>query len=71
VPSKPLLLLTDPTHFEVSYTINPWMQPYAWAENPVGHLAAARRSFQSLAVAVCTENLNPNVMVMQSAEDRV
>jgi hypothetical protein len=25
VPSKPLLLLTDPTHFEVSYTINPWM----------------------------------------------
>ena len=54
VPSKPLLLLTDPTHFEVSYTINPWMQPYAWAEDPVGHLAAARRSFQSLAVALTT-----------------
>jgi N-dimethylarginine dimethylaminohydrolase len=54
VPSKPLLLLTDPTHFEVTYTINPWMQPYAWAENPVGHLAAARRSFQSLAVALTT-----------------
>jgi N-dimethylarginine dimethylaminohydrolase len=52
VPSKPLLLLTDPTHFEVSYTINPWMRPYAWAENPVDHLAAARRSFQSLAAAL-------------------
>jgi N-dimethylarginine dimethylaminohydrolase len=49
VSSKPLLLLIDPTHFEVSYTINPWMRPYAWAENPVGHLGAARRSFQSLA----------------------
>jgi len=47
VPSKALLLLTDPTHFEVIYTINPWMEPCAWAENPVGHRAAARRSFQS------------------------
>jgi hypothetical protein len=52
VPSKPLLLLTDPTHFEVSYTINPWMQPRVWAENPVGHLAAARRSFQSFAATL-------------------
>jgi N-dimethylarginine dimethylaminohydrolase len=49
LPSKPLLLLTDPAHFEVTYTINPWMQPGAWAENPAGHLAAARRSFQSFA----------------------
>ena len=40
--SKPLLLLTDPAHFEVSYRINPWMQPCAWAEDPAGHLAAAR-----------------------------
>ena len=47
MPSKALLLLTDPTHFEVIYTINPWMEPCAWAENPVGHRAAARRSFQS------------------------
>ena len=46
VSSKPLLLLTDPAHFEVSYRINPWMQPCAWAEDPAGHLAAAERSFQ-------------------------
>ena len=46
---KPLLLLTDPAHFEVSYRINPWMQPSAWAEDPAGHLAAAERSFQALA----------------------
>jgi N-dimethylarginine dimethylaminohydrolase len=52
VPSKPLFLLTDPAHFEVTYAINPWMQPCAWAEDPVGHLAAARRSFQSFAAAL-------------------
>jgi N-dimethylarginine dimethylaminohydrolase len=52
VPSKPLLLLTDPAHFEVSYTINPWMRPRDWAEDPVGHLAAAGRSFQSFAAAL-------------------
>jgi N-dimethylarginine dimethylaminohydrolase len=52
VPSKPLFLLTDPAHFEVTYAINPWMQPRAWAEDPVGHIAAARRSFQSFAAAL-------------------
>jgi N-dimethylarginine dimethylaminohydrolase len=46
------LLLTDPAHFGVTYTINPWMQPSAWAEDPVGHFAAARRSFQSFAAAL-------------------
>jgi N-dimethylarginine dimethylaminohydrolase len=62
VPSKPLLLLTDPTHFEVSYTINPWMRPYAWAENPVGHLAAARRSFQSFVAALTTAGARLEIM---------
>ena len=52
MPSKPLLLLTDPAHFEVSYTINPWMQPGIWAEDPAAHLAAARRSFRALAAAL-------------------
>jgi N-dimethylarginine dimethylaminohydrolase len=52
VPSKPLLLLTDPAHFEVNYTINPWMRPRAWAEDPVGHFAAASRSFQSFTAAL-------------------
>jgi N-dimethylarginine dimethylaminohydrolase len=57
-----LLLLTDPTHFEVSYTINPWMRPYAWAENPVDHLAAARRSFQSLAAALTAAGARLEIM---------
>jgi len=62
VPSKPLLLLTDPTHFEVSYTINPWMRPYAWSENPVGHLAAARRSFRSLEAALTAAGARLEIM---------
>jgi N-dimethylarginine dimethylaminohydrolase len=52
VPSKPLLLLTDPAHFEVTYSINPWMQPRAWAEDPIARRVAARRSFQSFAAAL-------------------
>ncbi len=62
MPSKPLLLLTDPAHFEVSYTINPWMQPCAWAEDPAGHLAAARRSFQSLATALTAAGARLEIM---------
>jgi N-dimethylarginine dimethylaminohydrolase len=62
VPSKPLLLLTDPAHFEVTYTINPWMQPCAWAENPAGHLAAARRSFQSFAATLSAAGARLKIM---------
>jgi N-dimethylarginine dimethylaminohydrolase len=27
------ILMCEPAHFEVSYTINPWMRPDEWAEN--------------------------------------
>jgi N-dimethylarginine dimethylaminohydrolase len=62
VPSKPLLLMTDPAHFEVTYTINPWMQPCAWAEDPVRLVAAARRSFQSLAAALTAAGARLDIM---------
>ena len=62
MPSKPLLLLTDPTHFEVSYRINPWMQPGAWAEDPAGHFAAARRSFRALATALTAAGARLEIM---------
>ncbi len=52
MPLKPVLLLTDPAHFAVSYAINPWMRPGAWAADPAGHLAAARRSFRQLVAAL-------------------
>jgi len=60
--SKPLLLLTDPAHFEVSYAINPWMQPGTWAADPVGHRGAARRSFQALACALDAAGARLEVM---------
>ena len=50
--SRPVLLLTDPAHFEVAYRINPWMRPGIWAADPAGHRAAARRSFRALAAAL-------------------
>src|SRR5580704_9996505 len=59
---KTLLLLTDPAHFGVTYAINPWMQPRAWAQDPIGHLAAARRSFQSLVSALATAGARLEVM---------
>src|SRR5580704_13546527 len=62
VSSKPLLLLTDPAHFEVSYRINPWMQPCAWAKDPAGHLAAAERSFQALATALAAAGARLEIM---------
>jgi N-dimethylarginine dimethylaminohydrolase len=44
----PHILLVDPAHFNVSYVINPWMQPGAWAEDPDQHSRQARASFAAL-----------------------
>jgi N-dimethylarginine dimethylaminohydrolase len=38
----PIYLTTDPSHFDVSYQINPWMRPDAWTAE--GHAAAQRAS---------------------------
>ncbi len=48
----PTFLLVAPTHYEVSYTINPWMKPGTWSENPARHLAEAQRSFAGLEQAL-------------------
>lgn len=48
----PLLLLVDPSHFDVSYAINPWMQPGEWARDPHGMRRAARRAFEDLCTAL-------------------
>ena len=52
---KPRILLVDPAHFNVSYVINPWMKPGAWAEDPDLHSRQARESFEALraALAAC------------------
>ena len=52
---KPNLLMVDPSHFEVSYVINPWMKPGAWSEDREGHhhaaLAASAALHEALAAA--------------------
>ena len=45
---KPIILVVDPAHFDVSYVINPWMKPGAWAEDPEGHQKEARASYDAL-----------------------
>jgi N-dimethylarginine dimethylaminohydrolase len=52
MPQLPHIMLVDPAHFDVSYVINPWMNPAAWAEDPAGHRRQARTSFESLAAAL-------------------
>jgi N-dimethylarginine dimethylaminohydrolase len=48
----PHILLVDPAHFNVSYVINPWMQPGAWEEAPERHSQEARASFSALRQAL-------------------
>ncbi len=44
----PSFLLVPPTHYEVSYAINPWMRPGTWSESPAAHRAKAGAAFQAL-----------------------
>jgi N-dimethylarginine dimethylaminohydrolase len=38
---RPVFLVTEPSHFDVRYQINPWMRPDAWASDPMGRRDAA------------------------------
>ncbi len=65
-PAAPLLpaarlLLSAPDHFEVSYRINPWMDPEAWAREPARLVSEAhegwrrlRRSFEAIGAEIET-----------------
>lgn len=48
----PLILMTDPANFNVSYAINPWMKPAAWLLDAEGHRTSARLSWQALRSAL-------------------
>ena len=41
-------LMTRPSTFGVSYTINPWMQPQAWQRNRQALIGNAKQSWQAL-----------------------
>jgi arginine dihydrolase len=46
--SQPRFLMCPPEHFAVTYKINPWMDPQAWAENGEALHATARRQWAAL-----------------------
>ena len=50
--TRPLILMTDPTWFDVSYEINPWMRPDAWQADAAQHQRAARAAFGALVAAL-------------------
>ena len=60
---KPLFLLTDPAHYEVSYVINPWMTPGEWSRDHAHHRSAARDGFLALKQAL--EAAGAEVRVME------
>ena len=45
-------LLVEPSHYDVSYSINPWMRPGIWAADPAAHRAKASRAFRTLEAAL-------------------
>lgn len=49
---KPLLMMTDAGHYDVSYVINPWMAPDAWSNDRAGHLAEAVAASNTLKAAL-------------------
>ena len=48
----PLYLLTDAAHFDVSYTINPWMTPHDWRRNERENKRAALTASRALSQAL-------------------
>jgi N-dimethylarginine dimethylaminohydrolase len=46
---RPQILMTDPAHFDVRYTINPWMRPQDWGRE---HRVAAPHAWVELKQAI-------------------
>jgi len=46
------LLMVDPAHYEVCYSINPWMEPGRWQQDPVGLHAQAVAASHALREAL-------------------
>jgi N-dimethylarginine dimethylaminohydrolase len=50
--SQPRFLMCPPRHFAVTYSINPWMDPKAWAEGGAALHATAQRQWNGLRQAL-------------------
>jgi N-dimethylarginine dimethylaminohydrolase len=58
-------LMTDSSHFEVSYKINPWMTPEDWRRDEASNRAEAHESQRQLADAL--RNAGARVIIMEGA----
>jgi N-dimethylarginine dimethylaminohydrolase len=65
--ARPRLLMCPPRHFAVTYSINPWMDPRAWAGDGQLH-AEAERQWAALREALI--NAGAAVETMEPAADR-
>src|SRR5271157_2101610 len=52
MPDRPAFLMTDGSHFEVSYKINPWMTPEAWRKDEAKNRKEAREASVNLSAAL-------------------
>jgi ornithine aminotransferase len=59
------LMMSAPEHFEVSYTINPWMQPSQWSVSPKKLAGDAKRGWHHLKKTY--ERLGAEIKVQQAA----
>src|SRR5258706_4060372 len=65
MPKTPIYLMTDESHFEVSYKINPWMTPDAWRKDEARNRMEARESWKALEHAL--KDTGATVVVMEGA----
>ncbi len=63
--STPRILMTDASHYDVSYTINPWMRPDAWHDAPERNRRQAIAASASLRSAL--EAAGAEVVVIEGA----
>jgi N-dimethylarginine dimethylaminohydrolase len=50
--ARPLILMTDAAHYDVVYSINPWMQPQVWARDALSARKLAWRASAVLTLAL-------------------
>src|ERR1043166_7845078 len=62
---RPRYLVCSPQHFAVTYSINPWMDPKAWAEHGAALHAAAAQQWDGLHRALIRHGAR--VEVLESA----
>lgn len=64
--TKPQILMCPPDHYEVSFSINPWMDPDGWAANRAQNEARAHAEWQALKELY--ESLGASVHTYKGAE---